>query len=170
MCTVWNAKTQPLPTVPCWGPHLSGLKHACPLMGVGRVFMRPQCLPGGSGLCPVIPRFWMEVKLAHGVSPALPAEFLFIGRHARNSNCPKPQESYKVAAGDPALLSPTMSELRCHQAGSRCYSSLSVILVEKQTLSAVTLSQWLPHGTSTEGEYTEGAGSLLRPLVVVAHH
>lgn len=150
VCTMWNARTQPLPTVLHWGPHLSGLKHACPLMGVGRVFMGPQCLPGGSGLCPV-------TKILDGGEagtrgfPALPAELLFISQ-SRNSNCPKPQENYKVAASDPALLSPTTSERQCHQGGRRCHSSLSVILVEKQTLSAVALRQWLPQGPPTEGE------------------
>lgn len=55
--------------------------------------------------CAVLPRSLTEVKPARRFSPVLPGELVFISQ-SRNSNCPKPQENYKVAASDPALLSP----------------------------------------------------------------
>lgn len=46
-----------------------------------------------------------------------------------------------MATSDPMHLCPIMSEKQCHEAEGRCHCPLSIILLKKETLSAVILRQ-----------------------------
>lgn len=109
------------------------------------------------------------MKLALWFSPALPDELLFIS-WSQDTNCPKPQENYKVAASHPVLLSPTTSDSQCHRAESRCHSS-SVSSLRRRGPCQLSLSgSGCPMGPPLRVNRQREAELLLWSLVVAAHH